>query len=149
MRLAARRVENCQRERAAAAQTREQLSSRRAYLTDALRKARDRERALLASLAAVEGEQRAQAEQAGDAKRREVLARAQAEKEQREVHEAIDRVREIRSLITSQEQSGRALQGGESPVDVLLREYLRLLKARGTSSSGGVEFGDRDVAVGH
>jgi len=151
VRLAQTQLASCQRERQEAAREVERLEARKTHALEALRKAGERERALLASLRAVEEEQRERNEAAADGKQRRTLQRAFAAQSDAETAQVVERVHQVRRVATTtMDAPPQAVEATadarENPLDVLLHEYLRLLNA--SQAAERVEFGDRDIEVG-
>lgn len=153
VRVTQRQLASCQRERQEAAREVERLEAHKTHVLEALRKANERERALLASLNAVEKEKRSRAEEAADSKQRRALQRAFAAQRDAETAQVVERIDRVRQVAATKSDGGApqlamevSSDARENPLDVLLREYLRLLNA--SREAEGVEFGDRDIEVG-
>ncbi|RLN93634.1 hypothetical protein BBJ28_00019358 [Nothophytophthora sp. Chile5] len=129
--VARRSIESCKQEREEAKRKRDRLESRKQYLQESLRKAKERERTLLQNLQTVEREQSTMRRATSDEKQRGLLKHALTVKNDTGLSQVMAQVDSIRTLTTLSEPAKHqhALEGGESPIDVLLKEYLHILKA--------------------
>lgn len=146
VRLARQQQESGKRERDAARARREALESRRAYLLEAVARARERESALLRSLRTLEHEEACAATALAERKQRQVLQCAVRAAQDDRAARLSDTLAELHARVAVPRRSVTGAVGDSNPVAVLLREYLRMLKA---GDAEVVDFGDADVAVRH
>ncbi|TMW56062.1 hypothetical protein Poli38472_008710 [Pythium oligandrum] len=137
-------IDSCKQERDTAKAKREALRSRKQYLLESLRKAKEREKTLLTNLRVVETEQNQLIESSVDAKQREILKKAFNEKNSDIAKGAGGLVDQVLGLTTASTESDQLTGSSENPIDVLLREYRRMIKA--SNDADNVDFGDNDVA---
>lgn len=148
MRVARQQTESCKPERERAKSQRDALESRKKQLFEAISRAKDRERQLLRSLRALESEDALAIQTTGDSRQREVLKVAYNAQQDASLAMVNTRVSDLEVKVTRRDdttlQSSSSSSGMTNPIAVLLREYLRMLKA---GDAEIVDFGDSDVAV--
>lgn len=149
--VARQQIESCRHEREEAKKRRSMLESRKEYVLESIAKAKAREQQLLQSLRAVEREDDAMVASAVDKKQREVLRQGYNAEKDTALVALVDRVNQLRMKTTMDESSQEQIQltgsaaTAVNPIEMLLAEYLRMLKSGKTAED--VEFGDSDIAV--
>lgn len=152
VRVARQQVESCKQERESAKARRDALESRKKQLHESLSRAKERERNLLRSMRALESEDALAVHSTVDSKQREVLKIAYNAQQHESLAQLNDKVSDLKvkvvrcddGAVQKKFQSSSSSAAMKNPIAVLLREYLRMLKA---GDAEIVDFGDSDVAV--
>lgn len=150
VRVARQQVESCKSERNSTKARRDALESRKKQLVEAISRAKERERNLLRSMRALESEDALAVQTTADNKQREVLKLAYNAQKDESLALLSTRVSDLKAKVMRgdgddvQKKLQSSSAAMKNPIAVLLREYLRMLKA---GDAEIVDFGDSDVAV--
>ncbi|KAF1316101.1 Aspartate aminotransferase, partial [Globisporangium splendens] len=147
--VAKHHIESRKQERDDANKRRAALESRRQYLSESIARAKVHEKQLLQALRAMEREDEAMVVAAVDAKQRSVLKLGHNHQNGQILATLAEHVSQLNEKATVDDVARRRLQTAASgdnlvnPIEMLLAEYLRMLKAGKTADE--VDFGDSDI----